>query len=390
MKKNEPAKFLEALCAIDSRTVDGAAGTVRVAEMLGERLQAMGFALEWVDASAAEPPRGRHLKAVRNPNAPVRLLLMGHTDTVLSPAEAPFRVDARTGRFYGSGACDMKGGCVVLLEALRQALDADAAAREAGLVILLNCAEEFCEPSFRLLAREAAKGARACLNFEPGTLGPNGEPRIVISRKGIVRFHLACAGRAAHAGNAHQAGVNAIRELARKVEQIESLTDYGSEVTANVGRISGGHVSNQVAAEASADFEVRAFREDRLQRACDAVKTICATSSVSSVADGTATRLKLDEYRAYPPWPQNDATDALARSYVKLAGKRGIHVLTLLSGGGADSSHVADLTPTLDGLGIRGGGMHTPDEWADGGTLDVQAVMAADLIRELAQNAMKS
>jgi glutamate carboxypeptidase len=385
--KDSPTDLLGALCAIDSRTVEGAAGTVQVAELLGERLKALGFALEWIDASTAVPPRGRHLKAVRNPNAPVRLLLMGHTDTVLSPAEVPFRADAQTGRVYGSGVCDMKGGCVVLLEALSLALEADARMREAGQVVLLNCAEEFCEPSFRLLARDAARGARACLNFEPATLaGSNGEPRLVISRKGVVRFHLTCTGRPAHAGNAHPAGVNAIRELARKIEQIEALTDYDNDVTANVGRISGGRVSNQVAAEAEASFEVRAFQQDRLERAIEAVKAICATSSVVSAADGATTCLKLEEHRSYPPWPRNEKTDALASRYKALAARRGVSVVTVCSGGGADSSHVAGLTPTLDGLGIRGGGMHTPDEWADVATLPVHAAIAADLMVELVRD----
>lgn len=379
-------EWLESLCAVDSRTVAGAAGATRVSELLGERLQALGFALEWVDAAGAVPPRGRHLKAVRNPGAAVRLLLLGHADTVLSPAEVRFRVDHAEGRVYGSGVCDMKGGCVVLLEALRQALEEDARFRDAGVTVLFNAAEEYCEPSFRDLAREAARGARACLNFEPATLDAQGRPRIVVARKGVVRFNLRSMGRAAHAGNAHPAGVNAIRELARKIEQIEALTDYEREVTANVGRIQGGNVSNQVAAEAEALFEVRAFQEDRLQDVCAKVRALCEVSTVSSAADGTPTQLALQEHRSYPPWPESAATAALAQRYQAFAERRGgAPVQCLRSGGGADSSHVADLTATLDGLGIRGGGMHTPGEWADLRTLPLQARLASDLLQALVQ-----
>jgi glutamate carboxypeptidase len=387
MQQKEQIKLLGAMCAIDSRTADGAAGTTQVAELLGEQLGeqlgAMGFALEWISPFADEGPRGKHLKAVRNPDAKKRLVLLGHTDTILSPKDVPFRLDAQKGKAYGSGVCDMKGGCLVLVEALKLALAEESAVRDACLVVLLNCCEEIASPSFRKLVRESAKGALACLCFEPSLAGPNGGHAVVIARKGIVRFHLSCLGRAAHAGNDHQIGVNAIRELARKIEQVESLTDYAGGVTANVGRISGGRVSNQVADEAFADFEVRAFDVDAIQRACDAAKKICSEPSVRSAADGTTTRLELHEDRAYPPWPQNSATDALAERYVKLAQKRGLAVTPVRRGGGSDASHAVGLAPALDGLGIFGGGMHSTTEWADIETLPLRTRVAADLIVNL-------
>jgi acetylornithine deacetylase/succinyl-diaminopimelate desuccinylase-like protein len=86
---SEWIKLIEAACAIDSRTAEGAAGTVRVAEMFGERLVAMGFALEWLDTLPEEGKRGRHLRAVRNQGVSTKMLFLGHTDTVLSPAEVP-------------------------------------------------------------------------------------------------------------------------------------------------------------------------------------------------------------------------------------------------------------------------------------------------------------
>lgn len=381
--RNEPVELLGALCAIDSRTVEGAAGATQVAALLGERLQAMGFTLTWVDPGPEEGPRGRHLQAVRHPDAATRLLLIGHTDTVLSPADVPFRLDAAAGRAYGAGTCDMKGGCVLLLEALRLALADSAAVRAAGLVVLLNAAEEMSGPSFPALARRWGEGARACLGFEPSAAGADAAHAFVIARKGTVRFTLTCRGRAAHAGADHPRGVNAIRELARKIEQIESLTDYAGGVTANVGCISGGRVSNQVADEAVALFEVRAFEPDRLERTCEAVRQICSEPTVRSAADGLPVRLELSEYHSYPPWPPNPGADALARRYEAVARRHGIALAPRRSGGAADTSHVAALAPTLDGLGIRGDGLHSTLEWADTATLPLRARLAADLLTDL-------
>lgn len=383
MLTDDRAEFLEAVCSVDSRTVDGAEGTVRVAEMFAERLAPMGFDMEWIDASFSDEPRGKHLKAVRNPGAPTRVVLMGHTDTVLSPADAPFRREPRTGRACGAGVCDMKGGCVILLDAARTALAESPSVRDASLVVLLDCSEELSGPSFPELARETARGAAACLSFEPVCAGPNGELQVVVARKGVVRFGLTCFGRAAHAGNDHEIGVNAIRELARKIEQIEALTDYERGVSANVGCIRGGRVPNQVADEAFASFEARAFESDVLDGVCDAVKEICSAPTVRSPADGTATRLELTEHRSYPPWPQSDGTDGLARRYAALARERGSAATPARRGGGSDASHVAGLAPTLDGLGMIGGGMHAPNEWADATTLPLRARLAADLIVDI-------
>ncbi|MCA1808045.1 MAG: M20/M25/M40 family metallo-hydrolase [Kiritimatiellia bacterium] len=382
--QDDPLQLLAAICAIDSRTTAGAAGTTRVGELLAAPLRDLDFAVEFSEAAPEEQPRGRHLKAVRNPAAARRLILVGHTDTVLSPREAPFRRDDGAGRVYGSGVCDMKGGCVVLVAAVREALAKYPAVRELGLTVLLNCAEEFSGPSFPRLLQTAAPGAAACLCFEPASPGPDGQYRVAVGRKGVMRCRLTCHGRSAHAGNDHDRGVNAIRELARKIERIEALTDYSRELTANVGCIRGGHVPNQVADEAAADIDLRSFTPEGLAALLAAMRDICAESTVRSAADGVATRLELQEQLAYPPWPRGAAGDELAGRFARLAGARGIQVGATVRGGGSDASHLAVLMPALDGLGLPGGGMHTPDEWADIGIMPAWIGAAAELISDLA------
>lgn len=377
------ADLLKSVCSIDSRTVEGADGTTRVAEIFAERLAAMAFEITWVNLSAEEGRRGRHLMAVRHAEAPCKLILLGHTDTVLGPDEAPFRYDPQFDRFFGAGVCDMKGGCVVMLEAIEQSLEQMAAVRDAGLVVLLNCAEEKAGISFRQLVRDAVVGGRACLTFEPARLGPDNTRQIVTARKGVVNAKLKCTGRASHAGNAHPWGVNAIREIARKIEAIEMMTNHHQQLTTNVGIVEGGYATNQIASHATISFEIRAFDRDVLNRALEAFDASCNMPTVASQADGAMTQLELATYEAFPPWKESDASHALADQYVRIALSRGIAVGTTCSGGGSDASHVADLLPTLDGLGVLGGGMHSQDEWADAESLVTHADLAADLICEI-------
>ena len=375
--------LLKECCEIDSRTDEPSRGSTRVSQLLASRLQSLGFALSWFTPPASEGTRGQHLIATRNTTASRRLLLLGHTDTVLGPGDVPIHMDDAKGKLLGAGVCDMKGGNVMLLAALTRALTREAAVRDAGITVLLSCSEEDDGPSFRTIARQNAAGATACLCFEPARLGKNGEQLFVTSRKGVVRFKLTIRGRAAHSGNAHPVGVNANRELARKVEALESLTNPETDVTVNVGVIAGGRATNQVSDLASASFEVRAFDPAILRAACDRARAICSTSTISSPADGRSTELSLQEYEAFPAWPANAWTDALAQRYVKLAEQRNLNVQPVASGGGSDASHVADLIPAIDGLGILGGAMHSDDEWADVRSLESRTLLASDLIEHL-------
>lgn len=382
MNKPDWIALLETICRVDSRTESGAVGTVRVAEELGRVLGDLGFELSWADPAAEEGVRGRHLRARRNPGAGPRLLLLAHTDTVLSPSDAPYRMDAHQERVFGAGSCDMKGGCVLMLAAVQAALES-APVRDAELVVLLNCSEEIGSPSFVALARQEARNARACLVFEPARLGPAGEHQFVDHRKGVHRFLLRCHGRPAHSGDDHAFGVSAIREIARKIEALEALTNHARGLTVNVGRVQGGTAVNQVPDEAAVWLEIRAYDPALLDETAAAVHRLCGESTVRSQSDGATTRLELSDLPGFPAWPRRDDAVALAQRYVELARRRGIVAVANGSGGGSDASHVADLTPTLDGLGILGGKFHQPGEWADWKSFPDRAQVAADLIVEL-------
>src|SRR5439155_25261373 len=108
--------------------------------------------------------------------------------------------------------------------------------------------EEVGSPESQPLIRALAKDARAGLGFESGREGDV----IVTARKGTASLHVVAQGRAAHAGNHHEQGKNAIWAMARFIDRVQGLTDYARGRTVNVGKIAGGTSKNTVPEHAEA------------------------------------------------------------------------------------------------------------------------------------------
>jgi glutamate carboxypeptidase len=157
----------------------------------------------------------------------------------------PFRIDGD--RAYGPGTFDMKGGLVVVLEALRE-----ARARRA-VRVFLTADEEMGSRTGRPLLEAAAEGVAAALVVEP----PNLDGALKTARKGLGRFRLTIRGRPAHAGTSRADGASAIEELAHQVLALHALNDEERGISVNVGVVNGGTTENVVAAEAEAQIDVR-------------------------------------------------------------------------------------------------------------------------------------
>jgi glutamate carboxypeptidase len=299
-----------------------------------------------------------------------RVVLIGHHDTVFPPGT--FEVFEREGeRVRGPGALDMKGGLLVVRTAL-------AALAEVGvldripLAVVSVADEEIGSPSSRLLLEEVARGARAALVFEAGRV----DDSIVTRRKGGGSLVVSARGRAAHAGNAHADGVNAIWALARVIDAIQRLTDYDRGVTVNVGVVRGGEAKNTVpaAAECVVDFRfVRVEDGHELLAAIDRGARDIASASGAAIAIAGGVRRQ--------PLERTDASAALAELYGACARRFGLGAgETGLVGGGSDANTVSAIgVPAIDGLGPRGRGFHTHDEYIEIATLvpRAQALCAA-------------
>ena len=189
---------------------------------------------------------------------------------------------------------------------------------------------------------------------------------LVISRKGKVDYHLQVEGRAAHAGNGHHTGVNAVVQMADLIQKIAQFTDYDRDITFNVGAVQGGTVVNRVPHFAEARIEMRAFDLDVFEEGLGKMLALNDEVSVRSASDDYPSQITLDVLRRSNPWPKNKATQKLF-AYWKNAGDRlGKRIKPEARGGLSDGNGIWQAIPTLDGLGPAGGNAHCSERSADG------------------------
>jgi len=332
---------------------------------VGRRLRSL-MALPGVDASSVPSTRYADHWVFRTAGNP-RLLpiaLLGHLDTVFPPGTFEgYRVDGALRR--GPGVLDMKGGLVVVAFALRGLAESLPGGLQAlpPLRIVVVSDEEVGSPEGAGVIRHAIAGSTAALVFESGRAGD----AIITRRKGTGAVTAVAHGKAAHAGNHHAEGKNAIWALARWIDAAQRLTDAARGVTVNVGKVSGGQSKNTVPdrAEAQADirYVTRADGEaltERLRAAAD-----------RAGADVPGTRVELSGGVGREPLEQTAANVALMEAYAVAARASGLGASEApLIGGGSDASTSAAMgIASIDGLGPRGKGFHTVDEHIEVNTL---------------------
>jgi len=282
-----------------------------------------------------------------------RILLVGHHDTVFPPG-AFDAWELEGDRLRGPGVLDMKGGLLTVHTAIGALADAGLLA-DLPLTFVSVGDEEIGSPHSSPLVAEMARGARCALVFEAGRDGD----AIITRRKGTGILVVTAHGEAAHAGNHHREGRNAIWTLARFIDRAQGLTDYNRGVTVNVGLVEGGEARNTVPAHAECRVDLRFITADDGRALVAAVQRVAA-----EVGGGGGATLTLDGGIRRPPLERSEASEALYRRYAEAAIAAGLGGGEApLIGGGSDASTVSAVgVPAIDGLGPRGKGFHTHGE----------------------------
>src|SRR5689334_14742289 len=285
------------------------------------------------------------------------IVLIGHHDTVFPPGHFEgWREDG--GRAIGPGALDMKGGLSVIRGTLA-ALEAVGALAHLPIAVMSVSDEEVGSPSSTQHLKDLARGAACALVFESGRAGD----LIITRRKGVGAMTVVAHGKAAHAGNNHKDGANAIWALARFIDAAQQLTDYARGVTVNVGQVTGGTSKNTVPERAECKIDLR------YETVADAEALVAA---LGAAADATAqavpgVRLEVVGGVNRLPLERTPASAALRDEYAACARAAGLGDGEAgLLGGGSDANTVAPLgVPAIDGLGPRGAGFHTTTEYVE-------------------------
>ena len=316
------------------------------------------FAIDGVEAAARPSERFADHLLFRTRSGHANkgaVALVGHLDTVFPPGSFEgYRTDGPLAR--GPGVLDMKGGLVVMAFALKAlAANADLGSIAPIRVVVVSD-EEVGSPEGQGVIAASISGSSACLVFEAG----RDRDAIITRRKGTGAITALAHGRAAHAGNAHEQGANAIWAIARWVDGAQRLTDYARGVTVNVGRITGGQSKNTVPDRAEAQLDMRFCTRADAEQLAVAIRRV-AEEAAASVP---GTRIELHGGVSRMPLERTDASGRLLEDYAACARVHGLGGDEApLIGGGSDASTAAELgIAAIDGLGPRGSGFHTTDE----------------------------
>ena len=314
--------------------------------------------LEEAGASTRWDEEGKALIAEIPGDSRAPVLLLGHIDTVFPVGEAarrPFTVEGS--RVTGPGALDMKGGVAVMLSALKALHSAGFSGRPLKVILVSD--EEIAHNGSKatvMLQREA-RGCAACFNCETGYE----DDSLVIGRKGGVVFKAAVHGIAAHAGNNPRQGRSAIWEMAKKIDDIQNMTDWDKGITFNVGTIKGGTVSNAIPGYCEVEGDIR-FQDPDIS---PFVKEELLKVLNHTYMEGTKTELLL-YHEGMLPMKMTEENRKLFEFVKKTGEENGIPVSEgKLVGGGSDSGYVVYAgVPTVCAMGVKGRFNHTRDEYA--------------------------
>jgi glutamate carboxypeptidase len=297
------------------------------------------------------------------------ILLLCHMDTVFpigTIQKTPFREDGE--KIFGPGTLDMKAGIVIALAAIEQAIQQGL---NRPITLLCTSDEEIGSHTSREFIESLAKESALALIMEGALL----DGSLKTWRKGVGSLWVKVKGRAAHSGGDHQAGRNAIEEMAHQVIAIQKLTDYSKQTTVNVGVIQGGTVSNVVPEEASIEVDIRVMQPGEWERIEAAVKNL------KPVLDGTSITVTGGLNR--PPMPFDElmkSTFEKAKG-IALKMKIGVELKAGGTGGASDGNFIAPLgIPLLDGMGAVGEGYHSEREFIFADSLEQKANLIAELL----------
>ena len=386
--------LLERVVNINSGT-HNFAGVRAVGDVFRARLDALGFTTRWVDGA----PFGRagHLVAEHPAKGP-KILLIGHLDTVFERSSRfrKFeRLDDSTAR--GPGIIDMKGGDVIIVQALAALKDAGAL-DSLNVVVVMNGDEEDgghpLDEARRALA-DAAHGAAAAIGFEDGA----GDPRsAVVSRRGATTWTLRATGNAGHASQifGKEIGAGAVFEASRILHQFYTTLSGERLLAFSPGLIAGGSElkldssgteasvagkTNVVAGEVLVTGDMRTVSPEQLERTQRAMRAI-----VAKHLPGTSAEITFDR-ESYPPMAPSAGNRRLLAMYDRASRDIAAFPMTAVDpakAGAADIAFVAALVPMkIDGVGLSGHDDHSDKETADLRMLPVQTKRAALVIYRL-------
>jgi glutamate carboxypeptidase len=341
-----------------------------------EQIEAAPVERVLADGSIVEEEHGRHLVATVRPEAPIQLLLTGHMDTVFA-VDHPFQ-DLKwleDGILNGPGVADMKGGISVMLAALLAAENSEAFHR-VGYQVMINSDEETGSASSAELIKTLAMGKLAALTYEPSAL-PDGT--LAGARAGSGNFSIIITGKSAHAGRNPQDGRNAVLAAADLALRLKAITRDGLSV--NPARIDGGSPNNVVPDHAVLRVNLRPHSPEQEDFARTEINRL-----IADVAREHDVSIHLHGSFNRPPKPLDPVAEKLFGLVKQCGADLGLNIGWKSTGGVCDGNNIAACgVPVVDTMGVRGGAIHSSDEYLIVESLSERAALSALTLMRIAE-----
>ena len=382
----EAVSFLESIVNIESPTED-LAGVRNVGMVFKREFENLGFSTKWIDMPP-EMKRAGNLLAETSGKSGKRILLLGHIDTVLHGER--FRRDGN--KAYGTGINDMKGGDVVVLQALK-ALNSVGALKDRQIIVMLTGDEENSGKPMSISRGEmidAAKRSDAALSFEAAVRNT-----ATVGRRGASSWRLEVEAKTGHSSGIFKesAGNGAIFEAARILDQFYQTLRGEKYLTFNPSVIVGGTTaelanaqgsatgkSNVIPAKVIVSGDLRFISEEQKEAARQKMRDIVAKS-----LPGASAKITFED--GLPAMTPNEGNYELLIQLDKVSQDLGFGKVEALDPGdrgAGDIGAISGIVPGLDGLGIdSGGNSHAPGEWTNIDSLPMLTKRAAILIYRL-------
>ena len=370
-------------------------GVRQVGETLIPRFKALGMEAKMTDGSAYN--RAGHLIATIKGGKGKKLLLIGHLDTVFEP-ESPFQAYKKLDGDIasGPGIADMKGGDIIILQAL-SALNDQGLLKDMNIMVVMTGDEELSGRPLELSKKDLVEGAKwadIALGFENGDGNP---ATAIVARRSSSGWTLTVKGNAAHSSQIFKdrIGAGAIFEASRILSQFYEQLSTVENLTFNPGLFLGGTAlshddqrdqgtafgkSNVVSKDVIITGDIRCISPEQLTSARGTM-----TEIVSENLPGTQAQITFGD--GYPPFAPTESNYELLKQFSKASQDLGFGEVLPVNprdAGAADISFTSEyIEMGIDGLGMGGADDHTVNETGDLKTFPMQAKRAAVLIYRL-------
>ena len=244
---------------------------------------------------------------------------------------------------------------------------------------MLNSDEETGSLSSAGLIEDLAQGKLAALTYEPSAL-PDGT--LAHARGGSGNYSVIVTGQSAHAGRNPEDGRNALVAAADLALRLKGLQT--PDIAINPAKIEGGSANNVVPDHAVLRFNIRPKAPEASEafeaQLRDAVAAVEKEHAVSLHLHGGITR---------PPKPVDAAAQRLFDLVKSCGAELGEDIRWQSTGGVCDGNNIAACgVPVVDTMGVRGGSIHSPEEFLIVPSLAERARLSALVIHRIAQGEM--